>query len=588
MFEAFAMDCAMTRTSDAPGQAGTVNGLFEEAVAAHGRLSLSDAERLYRMALRLDPGHPEALNNFGVLRERAGDAIEAERCYRAALQRTPDYVDARYNLALLLHGNRQFAEAEDCYRRVIVAMPGHAAAHVYLGGLLQETDRAAEAERSYRHAMSLNPDDALAHHGLGLLFVATGRASEGEACLRDALHLDPDLRDAAGALGALLHRQQRYTEAEAFYRRVLELDPGSVEALNNLGRLLHDAGRLIEAEQYLREALAAAPERAPTAFNLSLVLLAMGRYEEGWALYEARYVESTHWGDDAHCHVRPALRFPEWRGQPLAGKSMVVWAEQGLGDCVQFARYLPVLKAKGASRLTLVCPRTLCRLLHTLEGVDACVPNDDASHLAEHDYACMLMSLPLHTGTTLATLPADVPYLRVSYAQAARWRRRISVDGFRVGLVWAGDPRPDMPGASAIDRRRSLSAAALLPLLDVRGATFVSLQKGEAARSQMAGIPAGLRPLDPMAEVEDFADTAAIISALDVVITADTSVAHVAGALGKPVWILCRFDGCWRWLDGRDDSPWYPSARLFRQETPGDWTRVIERVRTALQRQLLA
>ncbi|MDR6502184.1 tetratricopeptide (TPR) repeat protein [Burkholderia ambifaria] len=578
----------MTRTSDVPGQAGVANRLFEEAVAAHGRMSLSDAERLYRMVLRLAPGHPEALNNLGALRERAGDATEAERCYRTALQRAPDYVDARYNLGLLLHGNRQFAEAEDCYRRVIAAVPRHAAAHVYLAGLMQETDRAADAEWSYRHAMSLDPDDAVAHLGLGLLFVATGRASEGEACLRDALRLAPDLKDACGALGALLHRQQRYTEAEACYRHVLELDPGSVEVLNNLGRLLHDAGRLTEAERYLREALAAAPERAPTAFNLSLVLLAMGRYEEGWALYEARYGESAHWGDDAHCHVRPALRFPEWRGQPLAGKSMVVWAEQGLGDCVQFARYVPVLKAKGASRLTLVCPRTLCRLLQTLEGVDECVPDDDASHLTEHDYACMLMSLPLHTGTTLATLPADVPYLRVSYAQAARWRRRISADGFRVGLVWAGDPRPDMPGASAIDRRRSLDATALLPLLTVRGATFVSLQKGEAARSQMAGIPAGLRPLDPMEEVDDFADTAAIISTLDVIITADTSVAHVAGALGRPVWILCRFDGCWRWLDGRDDSPWYPSARLFRQETPGDWASVIERVRTALQRKVPA
>ncbi|WP_017777622.1 tetratricopeptide repeat protein [Paraburkholderia kururiensis] len=578
----------MTRTSDALWRAGVTNRLFEAAVEAHRRGAFADAERLYRMVLRLAPGHPEALNNLGALRETAGDAAEAERCYRAALQPDSGYVDARYNLGLLLHANRQFAEAEDCYREVIAKVPGHAAAHVYLAGLLQETDRAVEAEHAYRHALALRPDDALAHHGLGLFLVAAGRADEGEVCLREALRLDPKLKDACGALGALLHRQQRHAEAEGLYRRVLELDPGSVETLNNLGRLLHDAGRLAEAEQYLREALAAAPARTPTAFNLSLVLLAMGRYEEGWRLYEARYGESPYWGDDAHCHVRPALPFPEWRGEPLDGKSVVVWAEQGLGDCVQFARYLSMLKAKGAAKLTLVCPRTLCRLLQTLEGVDECVPDNAASQLAAHDYACLLMSLPLRMGTTLATVPARVPYLRVPDAQSTRWRRRISADGFSVGLVWAGDPRPDMPGAHAIDRRRSLHAEALLPLLDVAGVTFVSLQKADAARSQLAGIPLGLRPRDPMGQVGDFADTAAIISTLDLVITADTSVAHVAGALGKPVWILCRFDGCWRWLDHRDDSPWYPTAKLFRQKAPGDWAGVIQRVRAALLQQVPA
>ncbi|MEJ8799483.1 tetratricopeptide repeat-containing glycosyltransferase family protein [Trinickia caryophylli] len=576
------------RSSDAFASAGAESRLFEAALDAHRRSALSDAARHYRALLELVPDHAAALNNLGALLERTGDAIEAQRCYRTALRLDPDYLDAHYNLGLLLHEQGRFEEAQACYRNVIALAPTHVAAHVYLAGLLQETDRLADAEPLYRRAVSLSPNDALAQHGLGLFFVASGREEEAEVCLHEALRLAPDFKDANAALAALLHRRQRYAQAEALYRRVLSLDPGSVEALNNLGRLLHDAGRLSEAERYLRQALEAAPGRTPTAFNLGLVLLAMGRYEEGWPLYEMRYGESPYWGDESHCHAPPVLPFPQWGGEPLEGKSLVVFGEQGLGDCVQFARYMPMLKAKGVSKLTLVCPRTLCRLLQTIEGVDACLPDDDVSQLAEHDYACLVMSLPLRIGTTLATVPAEVPYLHVPKAEAKRWKRLVGPGRLSVGLVWAGNPRPDMPSANAVDRRRSLNAAAFAPLLDVPGVAFVSLQKGEAARSQIADIRAALHPCDPMAEVEDFADTAAIISTLDLVITADTSVAHVAGALGKPVWILCRFDGCWRWLSGRDDSPWYPSATLFRQKTPGDWAGVIAEVRAALERQVCA
>jgi Glycosyltransferase family 9 (heptosyltransferase) len=276
---------------------------------------------------------------------------------------------------------------------------------------------------------------------------------------------------------------------------------------------------------------------------------------------------------------------PEWRCESLDGKTMVVVSEQGFGDSLQFCRYLPLLKRQGLKRLNLVCPSALVTLMETVDGVDACVTSSRSLDIPAHDCSCFMMSLPLRFHTTVDTIPAAVPYLRAPADRLPTWRERLPSEGFKVGLVWAGNPRPDMPGANAVDRRRSLDARAFLPLLAIPGLTFISLQLGDATRPQLDSIPRDIRPLDPMGDVRDFADTAAIIECLDLVISVDTSTAHVAGALNKPVWILSRYDACWRWLRERDDSPWYPSVRLFRQSTPGHWGDAIERVAVALKKQ---
>ncbi|QVN23618.1 tetratricopeptide repeat protein [Burkholderia pyrrocinia] len=596
---------------------GAAHAEFSAGVAAHHAGQATDAARHYRSAISLYPDHAEALNNLGILLEAEGNAGEAEHCYRRAVGIHPDYVDAWCNLGLLLHDEKRFDEAEACYRRVLASNPGHgpvlrrlglllqfmgrraeaertfrdavvarpcdATAHADLAMLLQEIGRLDEAEQHYRESLAHEPNDAAALNNFGALLHKLARLPEAETCFRRALSLKPDYRDARGNLGNVLFAQQRYGEAEACYRDVLADDPSFAEGWNNLGRLLHDAGRLDEAADALRHALTLDHDRVPTTFNLSLVLLAMGQYEEGWRLYEARYRPSSYWGDDAPHHVLPKLPAPLWQGESLDGKSLVVWPEQGLGDVVQFARYLPLLKRRGLSMLTVVCPAALTNLIATVDGVDRCVGLDDASALPTHDYACPIMSLPLRCGTTIDTIPATVPYLRVPAPLVERWRSSVPAGGFKVGLVWAGDPRPDQAQAHATDRRRSLSASAYLPLLQIPGVSFVSLQKGETTRRQIDTIPSSIRPVDPMEHVRDFADTAAIISHLDLVITVDTSVAHVAGALNKPVWILSRFDGCWRWFADRDDSPWYPGARLFRQSEPGQWADVVERVVSALE-----
>ncbi|KVD09058.1 hypothetical protein WI80_14305 [Burkholderia ubonensis] len=593
---------------------------FEAGVVAHRSKSFAVAEQRYREVIAILPGHAEAHNNIGILLEIAGRIDEAETHYRRALSSRPGYIEAHCNLGLLMHSEGRMAEAERCYRQALSLDSECVIAHNKLGLVLQLAGRRSEAERHFRHALmsAENDVDALAnlgallhedgryqesetlyreaivhapqlarvHQNLGVLLHKVGRQSDAEDCLRRAISLDSNHSDVYGSLGNLLYDQQRFSEAEACYRAVLEQMPSSVEAVNNLGRVLQDSGRFAEAEQCFRRALALAPERHPTAFNLGLVLLAMGRYEEGWQLYEARYGESPYWGEDASCHVRPRLPYPEWRGEPIDGKSLIVLPEQGLGDFLHFCRYLPLLKARGVRRLSVVCPVALRRLAESIEGVDSCYTPGEIESLPAHDFACLLMSLPMRFATTLRSIPSDIPYVRPRDDLVSHWNARLPAHGFKVGLVWAGDSRPDQPSANAIDRRRSFHASTYLPLLALKGATFVSLQKGEAARCQLFTLPGELRPVDFMDEVTDFADTAAIVANLDLVVTVDTSVAHVAGALGKPVWILSRFDGCWRWLSNRDDSPWYPTARLFRQRSPGAWMQVVEEVAAELRERI--
>jgi Flp pilus assembly protein TadD len=477
---------------------------------------------------------------------KRGDIELAEAAFRQALEVEPNWLRAKVDLGCMLQIRRCYAEAEPILRLVLAEDPAAAYAHCTLGRVLSDTERLEEAEIHYREAVRINPDFFQAQNNLGLLLTHTNHLQEAEGTLR----------------------------------RALSINPASYQTHSNLGSVLRQLGRLEESICAYRQALALKPDFVAAKANLAQSLLSIGEYEEGWALYESRHDAAlgTHFTD------APRVAWPRWRGESLVGKSLLVWPEQGYGDVLQFCRYLPLLKARGVHRLGIACQPRLQRLLGSLEGVDAVYPLDGKTDIPRYDYWCFVMSLPHLFGTTVETIPATMPYLRPPADLVTKWRNRLPREGFKVGLVWAGNPRLHSPASNAFDQRRSMTPRKLLPILQAPGVTFVSLQKGETTQPQIQELQTDLRPLDLMDDVQDFADSAAIVECLDLVITVDTSMAHLAGALNKPVWILSRYDSCWRWLRGRDDSPWYPRARLFRQVEPGNWDEVVARVAHALAR----
>ena len=344
---------------------------------------------------------------------------------------------------------------------------------------------------------------------------------------------------------------------------MLSVFPGFADALSNLGLLLHAAGRLDEAESAYRRALEL-NTRPATQVNLGMLLISQGRYAEGWPLYESRF--------SAGLKNPPSFAFPKWAGESLAGKSLLLWPEQGFGDYVQFVRYAPLLKRLGLSRLTLVCAPPLAELMRSVDGADAVLTASDA--IVPHDYWLPIMSAPHRLGTTLATIPVALPYIQPDAGHVARWSARTPGGAFKVGLVWRGSP------ANNRDASRSLPGLrALTPLWDVPGVEFFSLMRN--GDEDEPGQP--MKHLGP--DIEDFADAAAAISCLDLLICVDTAYAHLSGAMGRRCWVLLQAGGTeWRWLHGRDDSPWYPGAvRLFRQREAGIWDGTIADVARELR-----
>lgn len=575
--------------------------LFAEAVRQHQGRNLAGAEALYRQVLQEMPDHADALHLLGVIAhqtQRSAEAValisraitlrpvlapyhgnlglalqglgrrdEAEASFRRSLALLPDYAIAHNNLALVLRDQGKWNEAAASFRTAIAHKPDYLDAHLNLGLLLKEAGRWAEAETCLRRVVALRPGFAEAHDVLGVLLREQGRLPEAETCFREALRLRPDFPHALSNLGAVLQEQGRSGEAIDCYHQATALAPAFPQAHHNLGNALLDTGQVDAAIDRFRHALSLDPGNASIHANLANALLAQGRLTEGWQEYEWRWQIA-----DMAAGRRPFTE-PQWRGEDAAGKTLLIHAEQGLGDTLQFCRYAPLAAARGL-RVVLEVQAPLRRLLASLPGVTQIVTQGET--LPPFDLHCPMLSLPLAFGTTLETIPAATPYLAADPVQDAHWRGRLAAlpgPGLRVGVVWAGNPRLHAPRAAAVNRRRSLDPALLSPLLAVPGAHFISLQKD---------IPATPPLTDWMTEVTDMADTAALIAGLDLVISVDTSVVHLAGALGTPVWMLDRSDPCWRWLRGREDSPWYPGLRLFRQTARGEWGPVITRVAAEL------
>jgi len=438
------------------------------------------------------------------------------------------------------------------------------------GNRRMEAGDAEEAGRCFRQALELKPDFAEALANLGLLRERAGAAADAESCYRRALAIRPDAIQIYLNLGVLLMGRKRFSEAEAVYRQALTLAPDSPGIRSNLGLLLACVKREDEAEGCYRKALELDGSYAKARFNLGYVLLRQGRYEEGWSCLEAR---------DDFGGLMSHFTCPRWRGEPLAGKSVIIGFELGHGDMIQFCRYASVLKASGASHIAVVCHPGLKVLFGSLRGVDEVLSLHDEVPRLGWDFWTPPMSLPHYCRTRLESIPAPIPYLSADPARIEKWSRSLPSSAARVGLVWKGNPLFENDGD------RSLASLDLLaPLGRVDGVQFISLQKG-AGEDEARRPPAGLPLLHLGGELRDFADTAAVIASLDLVISVDTAVAHLAGALGKPCWVLLpdyRTD--WRWLTERTDSPWYPRCmRLFRQPRRGGWPTVIAAVVEALQ-----
>jgi tetratricopeptide (TPR) repeat protein len=555
-----------------------------QAVTLHQSGRLREAEWAYTVVLAADPQQFDALHLLGVLRQQQGRSVEALQLIAAALRTNPQSADALANYGLALDALKRQEEALASFDRALALDRDHVNALNNRGLTLKALGRTAEAMASWDRALAVDPDHFDSLHNRGNALHDAKRHVEALVDYDKALAVRPDHADILNNRGGSLEELGRFEEAIECYDRAIKAGLGVTEVHVNKGNALVALHRFEEALASYAAARAIEPDRPEVRWSEGLVRLRMGDFAEGWRGYQWRWLKAD-WADR-----RRRFSQPLWLGEePLARRTILLHAEQGLGDTLQFVRYAPLVACRGAKVILEVQP-ALKTLLSAVEGVAAVAGQGEA--LPAFDLHCPLMSLPLAFGTELGTVPADIPYLRAPPDRLANWRNRLArgpanasapamrlapgAGGApRVGIAWAGNP------AHRTDRYRSIALDRFAALFDLPGVTFVGLQKDSTA-AQKAVLRNRANVIDLGDAFDDFADTAALIATLDLVVAVDTAVAHLAGAMGKPVWILLPFSADFRWLIERDDSPWYPSARLFRQRRIGDWDDVIERVREAL------
>jgi tetratricopeptide (TPR) repeat protein len=580
----------------------SIDETFQIAMVHYRAHRLAEAEESCRQLLGSDPDHAEALHLLAVLTAKTGRADLALELMTRSVQLKPDSGPAQNNLARILRESGRLDQAVAAQRRAVALSPDVAEFHFNLGCALSDRGELQEAIAALTRATELDPDNAMANNLLGIALRKAGRMDEATAAFARAVWIEPNFAEAYNNLGNALTDRGQYDRAIAAYRqaialrpeypealrniasslraagrfeealaalgKVVEQEPGDADARNRLGVVLGEAGKVAEAVAVGRTAVAMPGATRLMRWHLAVNLLKAGELQEGFAEYEAR------WGASEDHNQPRQLGKEQWAGDDLAGRRILLYAEQGIGDTIQFVRYVPLVAGRGG-RIILECQRPLVRLLKPLSGIEQIIlPDQPPPPLDTH---CPLMTLPMVFNTTLATIPNQVPYLHADPALVKHWHRRISqLDRkFKIGLNWAGNP--DQKG----DRHRSTTLSTLAPLATIPEVAFISLHKGAAA-GQAQKPPRGLHLVDWTADLDDFADTAGLIANLDLVLTTDTSVPHLAGAMAKPVWVMLPFAADWRWMLGRDDSPWYPTMRLFRQRTPGDWGDVARRVAQAL------
>ena len=580
---------------------GALADLLSAGIAHHRAGRLAEAEAAYRRVLATSPQHPGALHMMGVAALQRGNPSLAVELLVQSARLDPGDPACFSNLAGALRRLGRLQEALAACRRALALDPDFADALQLLSGILDGLGRPAEAAEALRHLLRLRPHLTDPRLELARLLIIDGRYEDAAEEMETLLGMTPASAPAYSNLGVALRRLGRAEEAVAAYRSALAFAPGDAGILSNLGIILQDMDRRAEAAECFRRAIAAKPDFATAHLNLCLMardemrledaiegartairhdpglaeahtalgfcLLLAGRLTEGFAEYE--------WRDRMADFPSPRRSFasPRWDGTAIPGRTLLIHDEQGAGDAIMFARYAGHLRARGV-RVILECQPALTRLLSGMAGVEV-VGRSDAP--PPHDFHVPLLSLPHLLGTTYYSLPDAVPYLRAEPASREAWAARMGPRrALRVGLVWAGNPE------FKADRLRSPRLPAFLPLLDTPGVEFFGLQMGAGRQDlEAAGpLPPGFRDLG--AEIADFADTAAIMEELDLVISSCTAPAHLAGALARPVWTILPFSPDWRWFGGGAETPWYPTMRLFRQDRPGDWTPVLGRVAAAL------
>ncbi|HEX4796211.1 MAG TPA: tetratricopeptide repeat protein, partial [Humisphaera sp.] len=525
------------------------NGLMEKG-------QIDQAIESFRAAITIRPDHAEAHNNLGSALLTKDRAEEAVTSIRRALQLRPEFVDAMVNLGRALLKANKPVEAMAAFQRAIAVRSDHLEAWTGLGNAMRDQQRAPEAIAALRKATELNPDYGAGLNNLGMLLLEAGQIEEAGAIFRRLIALQPDVAEPRNNLGNVLLAAGKAPEAIEMFEAAIRLRPDYGQAYSNLANALSTLRRFDDAANAFQKAMELTPDYAEARANLALLRLSLGDFERGWKDFEAR------WNVQTRIFHREFSQ-PLWDGSDPSGKTILLHAEQGFGDAIQFVRYAPLVAQRGA-RVILHSPPELRRLFCTVKGAQRVISLKDPT--PPIDLHCPLMSLPLKFETRLETIPAEVPYLFADPTDVAKWREKLAAQPGRlkIGIAWAGSP-----GNSA-NRVRSASLQDFAALAQASDVTFFSLQKGAAA-AQAKTPPAGMRLIDWTDELRDFADTAALISAMDMVISVETAVTHLAGALGRTTWVALAYHADWRYFHDRSDSPWYPTMRLFRQSTPGAW-----------------
>ena len=560
-------DAAVAAFEEATRRAPDIGAMHKNlGVALLERKDYPAAEASCREAVRLLPEDAEARNNLGNVLRAQGRQGEAMEMYEQALRLNDKYPEAHYNLAVLLTTQKKDDEALRHFETALSLKPEFAEVYSSLGNLLKQRGQTEASIEYFRNAIRLKPGLATAHNNLGSALLDRAMFHEAAASFNEALRLDPGLIQARNNLGNALRGLGDSTQAIQSFREVLAVEPATVEAYFNIAATLADQHQFELSIEHYDRAIAIKPDYAEAHLNKAMVQLLLAQLPQAWDEYDWRLQMKE---------VRKTL--PQslldqlaWDGSPLEGRSILVHFEQGFGDTLQFIRYLPMVKALGGTVL-FECQKELATLLRDAAGVDQLLEGRKDRQDISFDTHISLLSLPKVFGTKIETIPWQGPYIDAPDSAKERWRGRMSAERVSVGIVWAGNP------AHKNDYNRSCPFTELEALTRVQGVQVFSLQKGAPA-DNLHSSPFGERVIGLGEELTDFCETAAVISHMDVVISVDTAVAHLAGAMGKRIWTLLPYAPDWRWLLDRDDSPWYPTMRLFRQSRPGDWKGVLENV----------
>ena len=539
--------------------------LHSLGLIAYQRGHYEDAAEFVSQAICADPQSALLYNTMGVISDALNKSDQAIRAYCKAIKLKPDYAEAHKNLALAYQHLKHYKEAISSFQQAIALAPQDVESHMRLADLLRTRARHAEAVVKYQDVIALAPDTAEAHNDLAICLKEQGCFTEAIAAQKRALELAPETVDFHINMAGILQSQGALAEAMTTCHQAIKLNPKEANIYYSLASVQRDAGQIDEAISNNQQAIELAPQWAPPHWNQAVCHLLAGQFAEAWKQYPWRHKVDFKLGYP-HRHAQP-----QWDGSRFTGKRLLVHCEQGHGDAIQFARYLPLVKSRGGD-VVFGAWESLVELAANMSGVDEVAPMTwDAPPDCDFDLRTSILDLPALFGTTLESIDASVPYVTVDPAKLRYWQQQLNTEQFKVGIAWAGSPK------HTNDRNRSCALDLFEPLAQLDDIALYSLQRDVSdirTRQQLEAL--GIKQIAD--QFFNFSDTSAAISNLDLIITVDTAVLHLAGALGLSTWGLIPYSPDWRWMLHRADSPWYPTLRLFRQPRPGDWQSVFERV----------